>query len=240
MSIKRVVVGAIGAIGAFLFLIVLISVARFERSWLPYVAEPLGALIAGGALVRQGTGHRFEALAAGVLSVAMLAAIAFTSPSTFTWVAVRSAHPWLIATILAIGCGAASHAGARAAYGRGGLLSVVVLSTAFGAGMLLFCTRIAIVFSLRAFTFDSNAVATMLCVPAFIAGYAVQSVVPLTNAGACASGVGILVLVQIVDGMSKGHMADSALFWMLVMVAAAFFGALAAQAVRSTLQASRE
>jgi len=240
MSVTRVVVGAVAAIGAFLFLVVLAGVANWEPAWLPYVAEPFGALIAAGALARQGSADRREPMIAGTLSVVMIAVIAFASPSTFGWVAVRSAHPWLVATVLAIACGVGSYAGARAAHGRGGSVSIVLLSTAVGSGMLLFFMRILGLVALRVFTLDSTALATLLCLPAFVAGFAVQSVVPLANAGLCASGVGILMLIRIADGMSRGHMVADSPFWMLVMVAAAFIGALAAQGVRATLRASRE
>ena len=232
MSIKRVLVGAIAAIGAFLFLIVLTSVASFERSWLPYVAEPLGALIAGGALARQGSGHRFEAPAAGVLSVAMLAAVAFTSPNTFGWIAIRSAHPWPIALALALGCGAAAYAGARAAYGKGGLLSIIVLSTAVGSGMLLFGSRVVISIATHAFSIGSTGADVLLYACAVIAGFAVQAVVPLVNAGACASGVAILLAIRVVDESSRGHDIGGALWTVVFTLAAAFVGALIEQRVR--------
>lgn len=231
MSVKRVVVGAIGAIGAFLFLIVLTSVARFERSWLPYVAEPLGALIAAGALARQGTGHRFEALAAGVLSVVLIAAVAFASPSTFGWVAIRSAHPYPIAIALALACGVAAHAGALASYGHGRWLSIVVLSTAVGSGMLLFGSRVVTSFAAQAFAVGSTASELLLFACAFVAGFAVQSVVPLANAGLSASGVGVLIMVRVIDEEARGHVTNG-LLWLLLTVAAAFVGALAAQAFR--------
>jgi hypothetical protein len=59
----------------------------------------------------------------------------------------------------------------------------------------------------------------------------VQSVVPLANAGACASGTAILIAWQVIETEAHGR-DPSGVFWMLLTVAAAFGGALGAQALR--------
>jgi len=232
LSVKRVVVGAIGAIGAYLFLVLVAGLAKFETSWLPYAAELVGALIAGGALARQGTRHRFEALVAGTLSVLIIGTVAFASPSTFGWVAVRAAYPWPTAVALAIGCGASGQAGAWLAYGRGGLPSIVMLSTAVTSGLLLFGGRIVTSLAAHVMTVGSSTGMAILYVCALLAGYAVQSVVPLANAGACASGAAILIGLNVVATEMKGQHTGG-LLWLLLAVAAAFAGAVAAQALRS-------
>src|SRR3569623_1911737 len=58
MSVKRVVVGAIAAIGGYLFIIAIANLAKFETAWLPYAAELAGAFVAGGALARHETRAR--------------------------------------------------------------------------------------------------------------------------------------------------------------------------------------
>jgi hypothetical protein len=231
MSVKRVLVGAIAAIGGYLFILAIAALARFETPWLPYAAELAGALVAGGALARQGSGHRFESLAAGMLSVVIVAAVAFSSPHTYGWLAARSDHPWLTALCLLIACGVAGHAGARLAYGRGGVLSIVVLSTGVCTGALFFGTRL--VTPLLALEIKNETI--LLLVPLYIcsllAGYAVQSVVPLANAGACSSGVAVIVGVIEIGFLLAGQIAVGWL-WLVLAVVAAFVGALAAQALR--------
>jgi hypothetical protein len=231
LSVKRVVVGAIGAIGGYLFLVRLGGLAKFEPDWLPYVAELLGALIVGGALARVGTRHRFEALAAGVLSVVIVGTVAFASPTTYGWVAARAAHPWPTAVALAIGCGAAAQLGAWFAYGRGGLLSIVVLSTGVSFAVVLFGGRIVAAFGAGIVTVDESVAIVLVLVLALLAGFTVQSVVPLANAGVCASGTAIFVAVSVIETEVHGQ-DNSGLLWMVLTVAAAFGGALVAQALR--------
>lgn len=228
--VKRVVVGAIGAIGGYLFLVRLGGLAKFEPSWLPYAAELAGALIVGGSLARQGTRHRFEALVAGVLSVVIMGAVAFTSPSTFGWVAARATHPWIAALALAIGCGASAQIGAWLAYGRGGMPSIIVVSTAVSFAMLMFGTRIVATVAANFVTVSEPVAIVVVLFLALVAGFAVQSVVPLANAGACASGTAILVAWQVIETEMHGQ-DSSGIFWMVLTVAAAFGGALGAQAL---------
>jgi hypothetical protein len=230
---KRVVVGAIAALGGYLFLVRLGETAKLDEFWLPYVAELTGALIAGGALARIGTRRRFEAFATGVVSVVIVGTVAFVSPRTFGWVAARSDHPWPTAFALAIGCGIFAHLGAWLAYGRGGLASIVVFSTGVSTALLLFGARIVAVLVTTVVAIkDPTAVGiVILLAMGFLAGFAVQSVVPLLNAGACASGTAILLGWQVIEAEMHGHRSDGFL-WVVLTVAAAFGGAFAAQAVR--------
>ena len=72
----------VGAIGGYLFIIAIAiaTLAKFETPWLPCAAE----LVAGGALARQESEHRFESLASGALSVVIVAVVAFASPRTYS------------------------------------------------------------------------------------------------------------------------------------------------------------
>jgi len=231
MSVTRVLVGAIGAIGGYLFIIAIATLAKFETPWLPYVAELAGALVAGGALARQGTRHRFESLGAGLLSVVIVGIVAFASPHTYSWVAARSEQPWLVAAALLICCGAAGHAGARLAYGRGGRGSIVVFSTIVSSGFLLFGDRFITPLVVHATHNELIVLLVPLYVCSLLAGISVQSVVPLEHAGLCASGVAVVIGVVVI-GMEIGGQAASGLLWLVLAVVAAFIGALAAQTVR--------
>lgn len=239
MSVKRVVVGAIAAIGGYLFIIAIANLAKFETAWLPYAAELAGAFVAGGALARQGTRHERESLAAGLLSVVIVAAVAFASPHTYSWVAARSDHPWLVAVALLVGCGIACELGARVAYGRGGMASLIVLSTTVSAGFLFFGTRLVTALFAHAITSDKALLLLPLYTCAFLAGLAVQAVTPIAHAGGCASGVAVNVGVVVI-GLALGGQRTDGTLWLILSVVAAFFGALAAQGVRATLRASRE
>ena len=197
----------------------------------PYTAQPLGAFVAGAALARQGTRHRFEGFVAAVLGIAILAAVSFASPSTFGWIAARASHPWPTVFALALACGASGQAGSSLAYGRGGGVSIGVLSTAVTSALLLLGTRVVTTLVHGMVTLDQTSMFAIVYGCAIVAGFAVQSVVPLANAGACASGAAILIAVQVIDAEMRGGHTEG-LVWLLFTVAAAFVGALAAQRLR--------
>ncbi|HEY6036029.1 MAG TPA: hypothetical protein VIV58_17255 [Kofleriaceae bacterium] len=231
MSVMRVLVGAIGAVGGYLFIIAIAKLAKFETGWLPYAAELAGAFVAGGALARQGSRRRFESLAAGLLSVVIVGVVAFASPHTYSWVAARSDQPWLVAVVLFGGCGIASELGARVAYGRGGMPSLVVLSTTVSAGFLFFGMRLVTALFAHATTSDEALALVPLYTCTFLAGLAVQAVTPIEHAGGCASGVAVNIAVVVIGLELGGQRADGAL-GLILSVVAAFVGALAAQRLR--------
>ena len=61
--------------------------------------------------------------------------------------------------------------------------------------------------------------------------FAVQSIVSLENAGACSSGVAVIVGVLEI-GFMLASKIQLGLLWLVLAVVAAFIGALAAQTVR--------
>ena len=97
---------------------------------------------------------------------------------------------------------------------------------------MLFGSRVVIRFAAHAFSLGATAADVLLYACALVAGFAVQSVVPLANAGACASGVGILLAVKVTDESSRGHDIGGAAWTVLFALAAAFVGALAAQRLK--------
>jgi len=237
MSVMRVLVGAVAAIGGYLFIIAIANLARFEPSWLPYTAQLAGALIAGGALARQGARHRYESLAAGLLSVGIVSLVAFASPQTYSWFAARAEHPLFVAFAILIGCGIAGEVGARLAYGHGGTFSIVVFSTAVSSGFLFFGMRLLVLVLAHVMTTVTSTQIVAMYICAFIAGGATQAIVPAANAGACSSGIAILVAVVEIGAMLDNKPADG-LLWLVLAVAVAFGGALVAQKLRQRSSAA--
>lgn len=223
-----IVTCALAVIGAFFVVLQAAWMLKLEPEWLPYVAHPLGALLAGLALCRVASSSQRAALLAGVVAVALLALITYALPRAFALTAARSPRAIILVPVVAIASGLGCALGARvpAAANRVWLPIVAALVAA--------CTiqlggRLAYTFGLPA---DPAALAVFGIVAAAAAGALVQALA----GGNCERGSVIGVLVLLLWGLLQQavlHSTSALTFWDIVMLVGAPLGAaLGARFVR--------
>lgn len=238
MRVARVVVCAVAVLGAFLLVLRVAWLAGYEPTWLPYLAHAVGGVIAGAVIARQGPFPRTDAVLGGILGVAMLAAVAFISPRTFGWIAVRSSQPSLTAAAIAFGTGATTSLGAwlGGSAPRAGALSIVMLSTCTAMCLVLFGTRVA---GTLLGTEGTTWMVIETSLLAFVAGFATQSIVSTERLVACASGVAVLFGVQVLGSALKSQVdfkIDT--FLLLAPILVGLIGARAGWALRPRAESS--
>ncbi len=211
---------ALAVIGAFFVVLQTAWMLELEPEWLPYLAHPLGALLAGLALGRVATASQRAALVGGVVAVALLAFITYVLPHAFTLTAARSTHAVILVPVVAIASGLACALGARIPVAA----SRVWLPTV--AALVAACTiqlggRLAYTFGLPA---DPGALAVFGVLAAAAAGALVQALA----GGNCERGVAIGVLVLLLWGLLQQavHSTSALGFWEVFMLLGAPLGAV--------------
>ncbi len=186
---------ALAVIGAFFVVLQTAWMLKLEPEWLPYVALPLGALLAGLALGRTASASQLAALLGGVVAVALLAFITYALPRAFKLTAARSSHAIILVPVVAIASGLACALGARVP----AVASRVWLATV--AALVAACTiqlggRIGYTFGLPA---DPATLAVFGIVAAAAAGALVQTVVGGDGVRGIALGVLVLMLWSLLE-----------------------------------------
>jgi hypothetical protein len=198
---------AFAVLGGFLLALTVAWIAHVEADWLPYPAHVVGAAFAGLAIGRQGTPrHRAEPVVGAVVGIGLLAAIAFTSPHTFSWIAQRSDRPWLAAPAIAAGCALATAGGvwlANPGRVRPGPGSAAGLATLVTAALLVLGGRVVFA-GLHVPTTMEWAV-LVASGAAAIGAFATQWIVPEPRPVACTGGVVAVIALQIVSMVVKGY-----------------------------------
>lgn len=235
-SPSRVVVWALAVIGAYFTVLRLAWLLKLDGNAVAYGAHAVGALIAGAAFARipaRTSGPRYEPFAAGVAGMALLAVIAFASPRTYGWIAVRESPAWLYALAIILATGGLTQLGAELARGPSSKPALVVVATAVTACTVFLGVQLASTLELVSSRSNAQVVIAM-AVLALIGGFATQLVAPASYLGACGSGALVLVVLQLVEILVKGHGSglDGSIILLALPILTGFIGArLATQLV---------
>jgi len=215
-----IVTCALAAIGGFFVVLQSVWMLKLEPEWLPYLAQPLGAVLAGFVLRRVASASQRAALVGGVAGVALLAFVTYALPRAFTLTAARGSHAPIVLPVIAIASGLGCALGARipAAASRVWLSALAALVAA--------CTiqlggRLGFALGLPA---DPAALAVFGVIAAAAAGALVQTLA----GGTCERDVGIGVLVLLLWGALQQALLHSTLafgFWDVFLIAGAPLGA---------------
>jgi hypothetical protein len=215
-----ITVCALAVIGAFFVVLQTAWMLKLEPEWLPYVAHPLGALLAGLALSRVASASPRAALVGGVAAVALLAVISYALPHAFTLTAARSSHAIILVPVVALASGAGCWLGARAPV-ESSRVWVPTVAAFVAACTIQLGGRLAYTLGLPA---DPAALAAFSIVAAAGAGALVQAVA----GGRCERDAAIGVLALLLWGVLQQAVlhSNSALgFWDALMLVGAPLGA---------------
>jgi hypothetical protein len=220
-----IVTCALAVIGAF-FLVLRISwLAHLDTTWLPYAAHGVGALLAGLMIgfAAKPTSVR-DAAIGGAIAIGILAAVAFGMPRAFGWVAVRSTQPALSALGIAAGSAALCGAGYWLAREQGDRspIAILVLAAFVTACTVMLGGQIAVGLGMDA---TLTMVTIAAAVLAFAAGYATQAIVSGRRVALAGSGMGVLLVFQVIEVGVKGLTVDKSLFMLAVPWLAGIIGA---------------
>jgi hypothetical protein len=227
-SPSRIVVWGLAVIGAYFFVLRIAWLLELDGDAVAYGAHAVGALIAGAAFARipaRTTGPRFEAFVAGVAGMAILAAIAFASPRTYGWIAMRASPSWLYALAIIVATGALTQLAADLARGPAHTAAIVVVATAVTTCLVLLGARVAATLHLVSSSSNTQTIIAM-AVLALLAGFAVQSIVAGVRPIACGCGAAVLIAWQLIEITAKSHEAfDRTIVLLALPVLAGFIGA---------------
>jgi hypothetical protein len=212
---------ALAVVGAFFLVLQTAWMLKVEPEWLPYVAHPLGALLAGLAISRAASASQRAALIGGMVAVGLLALISYALPRAFTLTAARSPNAALLVPVIAIASGVACALGARLQGAESSVWRPTV------AAFVATCTiqlggRIAFALGLPA---TPMYLAVFGIVAAAIAGALVQA----TAGGDCKRDVAIGVVALMLFSLLRQSVMHSAAIglWDVVLFVGAPLGAAA-------------
>lgn len=218
----------LAVVGGFFVVLQTSWMLKLEPEWLPYLAHPLGALLAGWALCHIASASRREAFIGGVLAVALLAFVTYVLPHAFTLTAARSPHALILVPVVAIvsglGCVLGARVPAAANRMRLPIVTALVAACVFQLGGRL------------AYTFGLPATPVALAVFSIVAAAATGALLQALAGGNSERGVAIGVLVMLLWGVLKQVVLSSTsvpTFWdMVTFVGAPLGAALGARFVR--------
>lgn len=224
-------------IGAYFMVLRIAWLLKLDGDAVSYGAHVVGALIAGAAFARspaRRAGPRYEAFAAGVAGMVLLAVIAFASPRTYGWIAVRASPSWLYALAIILVTGALTQLGAGLARGPAHKAALVVVATAVTACTVFLGSQIATTLGLVSSRSNSQVVIAM-AVLALIGGFATQLVAPAAYQIASGSGALVLVAWQLFETLVKNHSrVDGSIVLLALPILTGFIGARLAAQLRSS------
>jgi len=234
------VVGTLAVIGGFWLAIRISQALQLQSEWTPFVAHFIGAFLAGAMMVAHAALRPWrEPLAAGAAAIGVLALLFIVLPEPlFSWVATRSAHPWLMAFALA----GVSAGGALC----GALISRRVTTTAPGTAKLLLFSALTITgcavtvmhvaFGSGLATETRGWLLLLMLLAIVFAGFLTQLMVPLYRPWASGGGAIVLALILYAEtGATRA--AASALMGSVILGA---FGALGARLARRWVRPPEE
>ena len=186
-SVECTIVGALATVGGVWFANWILghTVGATLGEAMPYVGHAAGAALAGAALAACARVRPTrEPLAAGMVAVAMMAAIFLVPPAPkFCWVPARTGFPWLVAAALMALSGGAAALGAvvgRAITARQARAALLVVQS----GITTLGLTVALLSTIAAFMSANvdRSVPAMILVVAFslvASGFATQRMAPV-------------------------------------------------------------
>jgi hypothetical protein len=218
---------ALAVIGAFFLTLQTAWMMKVQPEWLPYLAQLIGALLAGLVVSRAASASSRAAFVAGAVAVGVLVLISYALPRAFTLTATRSANAAIVVPLLVIASGVACALGARVPAAA----SRVWLPAA--AAFVAACTiqlggRLAYVAGLPA---EPVALAVFGIAAAFVAGVILRRLVGSECAHDVAIGVLALMLFALLLQVVM-RSASAITFWDALLLVGAPLGAAVGARVR--------